>query len=158
MISTRLTFVQKVLTPFFFPVVAALLWWTGYWQGMYEFLGIFVIVGLIAPIVWYVFAVLPVKTVGIDDDNLYVSNFLREITIPIADIESVTDLKLTEPRRVTIRLTKPSEFGSTIVFLAKCRWYAGIDARVDAHPIVDELNRLAAGKRDEFYPSMLNIP
>lgn len=158
MISTRMTFVQKVLSPFFFPVVAAVLWWTGYWQGMYEFLGIFVIVGLIAPIVWYVFAVWPVKTVRIDDDNLYVSNFLREIKIPIADIESVSDLIFSEPRRVSIKLARPSEFGSTIVFLAKFRWYTGIDARFDAHPIVDELNRLAAQKRGDFYPSMLNLP
>lgn len=153
-ISTSLTFVQKVLSPIFFPLIWVVFWWLGYWSNYTQIFGLFAITAFIGSVGWYYLVGWSTKIVRIDDNNLYVSNFRREITIPIADIESVSDLVFSEPRRVTIKLRRPSEFGSTIVFLAKYRWYSGLDAL----PIVDELNRLAAGKRNEFYPSMLNLP
>lgn len=154
MISTRMTFVQKFVTPLFIPLFFALVWWQGSAVRFDRTFDAFAVAAFAVSIVWYALVFWPAKVVRIDDNNLYVSNFMREATIPIADIESVSDFILSEPRRVSIKLKKPSEFGSTIIFLAKYRWYSGFDA----HPIVDELTRLAAQKRGDFFPSMLNIP
>ena len=74
-----------------------------------------------------------------DDRNLYVSNYRKEITVPISEIEEVREFLLSEPRRVTIRLRNPTEFGQNIRFLATYRAFAFLSP----HPIVDELTQMA---------------
>jgi hypothetical protein len=83
------------------------------------------------------------KWVAVDETNrrLYVSNYRKEIAIPFSEIAAVTEFKLSDPRRITIKLHNPTEFGQKIVFLGTYRfggWLAG------PHPIVKELRALAS--------------
>jgi hypothetical protein len=82
---------------------------------------------------------LPAKKVSIHGDKLYVSNFRREIAVPVSEIVNVRGNILTDPQRITLYLRNPTEFGSKIIFLAKYRWFG----RWSTHPIVEELLALA---------------
>jgi hypothetical protein len=79
------------------------------------------------------------KEVSVDDDYLYVSNYLKEIAIPLSDIFDVTENRLLNYRPVTIHLKSPSEFGDKIVFMPTVRFFAGFSS----HPVVAELKDLA---------------
>ncbi len=86
------------------------------------------------------------KWVAIDDANkrLYVSNYRKEISIPFSEIAHVSEFILSDPRRITIKLHHPTEFGQKIVFLSTYRfggWLAG------PHPIVKELQGLTSQQR-----------
>ena len=82
------------------------------------------------------------KKVSIDNDNLYVSNYRKEITIPLSEIADVTEFLFSESRRVTIHLRKPTEFGQKIIFLATYRLFSFFSA----HPIVEELRQIARSR------------
>jgi hypothetical protein len=79
------------------------------------------------------------KAVSMDDKYLYISNYRREITIPLRHIGSVREFLLSEPRRITIHSRHRTEFGKKIVFLAKFR-LADLWSR---HTIVNELMQFA---------------
>jgi hypothetical protein len=83
-----------------------------------------------------------VKWVALDVPNqrLYVSNYLKEISIPFSEIADVSEFFFSDPRRITIKLHNPTEFGQKIVFLGTYR-FGGIFA--GPHPIVAELLSLA---------------
>ena len=75
------------------------------------------------------------KRVGLDDKNLYVSNWIKEISIPLREIESVGHFQGGWP--VLVRLKTRSEFGCTIFFLATWK-----PILFSTHPIVEELRQL----------------
>ena len=81
------------------------------------------------------------KAVSVDDDFLYVSNYLKEITIPLSDIYDVTENVWLNSHPVTIHLKFPSEFGDKIVFMPKPRF-----SFFSSHPVVNELKQLARSK------------
>ena len=81
------------------------------------------------------------KYVSVDDDYLYVSNFFREIVIPLSDIHDVTENVWINYHPVTIHLKHPSEFGDKIVFMPKTRF-----SLFSSHPVVKELKQLAGSK------------
>ena len=81
------------------------------------------------------------KFVSVDDDFLYVSNYLREIAIPLTDIYDVTENVWINTHPVTIHLKSPSEFGDKIVFMPKTRF-----SLFSSHPVVKELKQLARSK------------
>jgi hypothetical protein len=78
---------------------------------------------------------LPLKAVEMDDEALYISNFLGEIRVPFRDVEDVRQGFWMSRQRVTIRLRTRTEFGQRIVFMPTLRWFA----LLDRHPIVREL-------------------
>jgi hypothetical protein len=86
---------------------------------------------------WHVWAI---KWIDQGNQRLYVSNYRKEIAIPLSDIAFVSESKWTNPRRITVRLHNPSEFGVKIVFLAKYQF----SLFMSDHQIVAELNHLAA--------------
>lgn len=79
------------------------------------------------------------KRVSIDDQFLYVSNYLQEIAIPFSFIGDVTQNPWMNNQAVTIHLKFQTEFGDRIVFLPSFRFLAF----VGPHPVVDKLKRLA---------------
>jgi len=79
------------------------------------------------------------KVVHIDENFLYVSNFLKEIAIPLSNICEVTESLWSNVHPVTIHLKSPSEFGNKIVFMPTQRMFAFFTP----HPVVDEIKRLA---------------
>ena len=79
------------------------------------------------------------KKVSVDDEFLYVSNYRKEIKVPLSNIADVTEIKWIRTRPITIHLQNDSEFGRKIVFTPKMNGF-----RVFAdNPIVAELKELA---------------
>lgn len=76
------------------------------------------------------------KRVSVDDRNLYVSNLVKEILIPLSEVDAVEDYQGGWP--VIIRLKAESEFGRTIFFLAT--WNPFQFSR--HHPVVEELRQM----------------
>jgi hypothetical protein len=81
------------------------------------------------------------KKVSIDDQNLYVSNYLTEIAVPFSFIGDVTSHKWLNHNLATIHFKSATQFGDRIVFMPPYRFFpfAG------AHPTVARLKHLAMG-------------
>ena len=145
-ISSKLTFYSKFVSPIlvvlWLPIFAYFLWNSNpsiVWSSGTILFSI--AVPLIAISV-AVFFGMRLKKVSVDDDNLYVSDYRIEITIPIREIENISEFYLSEPRLVTITLRSPSEFGQKIKFIATYRLFGTLSS----HPVVDELWQLVAAK------------
>jgi hypothetical protein len=88
---------------------------------------------------WFIYRTcVRLKKVSIDDHNLYVSNYFREIAIPLSYITQVTENVWINHEPVTIHLQFSTEFGDTIVFMPKTRMFHFFSE----HPVVGELRRL----------------
>jgi hypothetical protein len=83
------------------------------------------------------------KEVSVDEEYLYVSNYIKEITIPLTEIRDVTENRWLNTHPVTIHLKSPSEFGDKILFMPTIRFFA----LFSSHPVVSELKRLAKSRR-----------
>jgi len=83
------------------------------------------------------------KEVSVDQDLLYISNFLKEISIPLSEIRDVSQNHRLNSQTVTIHLYSPSEFGDKIIFMPTTRFFA----HFSSHPVVAELKELARSKR-----------
>jgi len=80
-----------------------------------------------------------IKRIEIDDSNLYISNYLREVSVPFDQIETVTEIRWTNPRQVIIHLRADTGFGRVVRFIPKVR-FLGL---FSAHPVVSDLLGLA---------------
>jgi hypothetical protein len=83
------------------------------------------------------------KRVRIDSRRLYVSNYLREVTLPFDDIIDVTQNRWINIRPVTIHLRNATMFGDQITFMPKREllfWKKS--------PVVAELKALAGLEHD----------
>jgi hypothetical protein len=79
------------------------------------------------------------KRVEMTDSELHISNFLRELVVPLHDIDEITENRWLKTHPVTIRFKRRTEFGYSIVFMPKTRWFAFRSS----HPIVAELRAAA---------------
>jgi hypothetical protein len=82
------------------------------------------------------------KEVSVDENFLYVSNYVKEISIPLSQIQDVTENRWLNSHPITIHLRSPSEFGDKIVFMPKVRFLAFWSS----HPVVSELRTLARSR------------
>lgn len=88
------------------------------------------------------------KRVELDRNALHVSNYWKEVAIPLRDVEGITENRWVNPPQVTVRFRRGTDFGTSIVFAPKMRWLAS----TEPHPIVKELEaavRRARGTSDE---------
>jgi len=81
---------------------------------------------------------LRLRVISIDDHNLYILNYTKEISVPLSEIINVTQNRWLKGEMVTIHLQSRSEFGCKIHFLPKVRFFA-----FGQHPVVRELKALA---------------
>lgn len=107
-----------------------------------EFIILFWFFGLFI-IYWFYFRL---KKVSVFGDFLYVSNFLKEIQIPLTEVEKVTENVWLNHNPVTIHLKHSSEFGKKIVFMPTIRFFTFYSS----HPIVGELKELIRSKNYEL--------
>jgi hypothetical protein len=78
------------------------------------------------------------KRVRMDERQLYVSNYLEELSIPFSLIEDVRQNRWINPRPVTIFFADTTAFGSKVKFMPKQRLqFWSVD------PVVNELKQLA---------------
>ena len=75
----------------------------------------FIIFGLVSSIFVHLM-VGSLKRVILAGDKLLVSNYLREIEVPLSRVEYVDDPDWSSLRRITLALREPSEFGDQIIF------------------------------------------
>lgn len=97
-------------------------------------------------LVWGGFVVLFVgrmvtwKRVRMSLDSLHISNYLKEIQVPLSRIAEVRERRWLGPRTVMVRFREPTAFGATIRFrptLLPMFWRE--------HPVVAELRQAASG-------------
>jgi hypothetical protein len=79
------------------------------------------------------------KRVRIDERQLYVSNYIREISVPFSEIIDVRQNRWLNSRPITIHFRDATEFGGKATFMPK--WRVGLFWRTD--PVVGELKQLA---------------
>jgi hypothetical protein len=83
------------------------------------------------------------KRVALTDRALVISNYLREITVPLEDVVGVSENRWLNTHPVTIYFRRPTEFGDSIVFMPTVRWFDPFGS----HPIVAQLREaMARGK------------
>src|SRR5262249_62361427 len=76
-----------------------------------------------------------------DDTSLYVSNYLREIQVPLRQVAAVTENRWVNIHPVTIQFRSATEFGDRVVFMPRRRWFGW----GRSHPVVAEI-RHAVGR------------
>jgi hypothetical protein len=145
----RLSSLQTFFVKFVFPAI----WITGWtvatvamffanFKGADESPKWFFLFILIVGVFMFYWTCMRLKLVHVDDDYLYVSNYLKEISIPLSDIYDVTENVWINSHPVTIHLLSPSAFGDKIVFMPPVRFFTFFSA----HPVVEELKALANSK------------
>ena len=98
------------------------------------------LVGSVAVYWWGVRLVRVVMT----EQELRISNYLREIVVPLSAIDEVAENRWIKSHPVTIQFVRRTDFGHRIVFMPKARPFS----RFSPHPIVAELRAAArAAKR-----------
>jgi hypothetical protein len=80
------------------------------------------------------------KRVAMDDKGLYVSNYRQEIFVPFRDVGEVTENRWIDIHPVTIRFQRDTDFGNSIVFMPKARWFSSFAN----HPVVPEIRAAVA--------------
>lgn len=93
------------------------------------------------------------KRVRVDRDFLYVSNYLREVKVPLREVADVYHPTMSRPISVAVELEGPTPFGRRIRFMARGRRsrvtgnFRGMDELLDA---MRDANRgVPAGKHLE---------
>jgi hypothetical protein len=144
-----LSSLQTFIFKFIFPVVWIGLWGVG---TLTMFLnpqdrpdvpprGLFLLIWFlgVAVILW---SCVRLKKVSVDENFLYVSNYLKEISIPLSDIYDVTENVWLNIHPVTIHLKSPSAFGRKISFMPQAKF-----TFFSSHPVVEELKEMARSRQ-----------
>jgi hypothetical protein len=146
-LSSAQTYLMKVV----FPIVwismfgiGAIAMWVGTVRGTndslppsavkWQFLGIWIVGSVF--ILWGCAAL---KRVRVDSKNLYISNYRREISIPVTMIADVTENRWINIHPVTVHFHSVTEFGQKITFMPTVRYFT----LWSSHPVVAELRSLA---------------
>jgi len=79
------------------------------------------------------------KKVRVDSKFIYISNYFREIAIPLNMIADVTENRWMKTHPVTVHLAEDTLFGDQVTFIPKFR----LTGLFSSHPVVAELKRMA---------------
>lgn len=100
--------------------------------------------GLIAGTVLIYWCGVRLMRVVMTDSALRISNYRREIVVPLSDVDEVTENRWVNVHPVTVQFIRRTDFGHRVVFMPKRRPFA----LFSSHPIVAELRAaVAAAKR-----------
>jgi hypothetical protein len=150
LLSSRQTFITKVLFPIiwiggFAVATLSLFLFPDSWHSgeggaadaetKWTFLAITVVGALF---LWW--ACVRLKRVRMDDRALYISNYVREIVVPLANVAEVSENRWINIHPVTLAFYTDTELGSRIVFMPKVRWFAFWSS----HPVVEDIRRAVA--------------
>lgn len=79
--------------------------------------------------------VIRLKRVRMSNQALYVSNYRREIRIPLEEVEEVAEIRWMSPHPVAIKLRRETDFGREVLFMPKERRFSFLSP----HPVVGEI-------------------
>lgn len=109
----------------------------------------FVIVLAIACVLlfpWVAIVCLHLKRVTLTDEELRISNYRRQIVVPLREVASVAHARL-GLRAIIVRFAHETQFGVEIRFLPQ-RTFSGVGGLLWSSPIVDRLrDAVAAAKQ-----------
>ncbi len=91
--------------------------------------------GLVVGSVFIYWSCVRLVRVVMTDRELRISNYRREIVVPLSDVDEVTENRWVNIHPVTIRFVRRTDFGHRIVFMPTVRPFAVFSS----HPIVAEL-------------------
>jgi hypothetical protein len=83
------------------------------------------------------------KKVSIDGRDLVVSNLLREVRIPISELESVSSSWLIRPESICLHFKHGTSFSRRVLFMPPLRLFPGSTP----HPLIAEIERLRKSYR-----------
>lgn len=87
------------------------------------------------------------KRVTRDGAELLVSNYLREVRVPMREVKHVYQSWAVSPWRVVIEMRSSTEIGSTFVFVPRFRDGLRHRAFVGRHPAVEEIRAMCDAAR-----------
>ena len=96
-------------------------------------------------LVWWGSAFVSLKTVSLDGQQLWVSNYMKEIAIPLSEVKEVAEVKQFKQKLIVLSLKRPTEFGREIKFLPRAQlrlW--------QEHSVVGELRELMESQGNSF--------
>ena len=140
-LSSRLTFITKTIFPACwivgFGAMTAFFWAS---RGLRAETGWLFLLAWTAGALSFWWWCIPLKKVRVNAGDLTVSNFRKEMVVPLNFIENVTENRWVNLHPVTIHFRGDTEFGRKISFMPKARvmffW--------SSHPVVGELRRMVA--------------
>ena len=145
-LSSYDTFVLKFITPIFAGLISVafcLLAWAGTIRGLnHEIIpprtnwitGVLLLLAAAATLRGVI-----LKRVRMDSEQLYISNYLKEIAVSIANIEQVQEGFGLRVPRITLRFCTRTEFGDKIVFIPEGTIFGDSP---QPHPVVKEITQL----------------
>ncbi len=142
-ISSKDTFFYKIILPVSFLICAAILPAAIYLydRNNNAVAAVFVFVFLILSAAIFFMMTKALKKLSVDDNFLYVSNYRKEITVPLSNIDKI--LWFDDMRPAMIYLKTPSEFGKKTNFSPNVK-----STSWDSNLVVEELKELANIKND----------
>jgi len=145
MLSSRMTFVAKFVFPLLwitgFGVGTAAMWTTNPSPAAWHEGGSFSrLAGGHRLPVWLC---VPLKKVRVEGDNLSISNYQKEIMVPLALVDRVSEIRWINIHPVTIYFRSATDFGDKIVFMPKARFALGFSS----HRSLPELTQMADAAR-----------
>jgi uncharacterized integral membrane protein len=160
MLSSKQTFIVKFVTPallvgvlIFVAVLAARAprnAGVGLGDILFSIPGLLALFSVVVAgyIVWWSLA--KVKVVRMDERNLYISDYFREIQVPLVDVSDVRETRWSKTHPVTIAFQYGSEFGSEIVFIPKVKLFL----MGGSHPVVGEIEEAVRQAKRPQRPPM----
>lgn len=96
--------------------------------------------------VWLLWHNSRLKWVSVDENFIYVAGLRKKIQIPFSAVERVSVSYMKNPKRITLLLNSPTEFGQKIVFLPQHqRWFEGVR---EGHPLAEELRAMVSAEAE----------
>ena len=143
-ISSAQTFLAKFVIPAVSFVVAAALFITPFFvmpllgRESFAWGPALVALGCVGLIAWWCFtAYIPLKVVSLDGPNLLVSNYRKEITIPLFEVKEVAEVEQFKQKLIVLSLKRPGDFGRELKFLPRAQLRLWKE-----HTVAGELRRL----------------
>ncbi len=144
-VSSPLTAVNKFISPLIFLGVIIYALYQANLVFHLSLISSLIDLALVAIILFLlVIPAMKVKRVAFDENYLYVSNYFKEIQVPLSNIAEVSQSFWQRGRseRVSIRFKEPTVFGGKIFFYPSLRILGQGE-----HPVVDEIKQ-AIGNQD----------
>jgi hypothetical protein len=138
-LSSRQTFLAKFVIPgaFLAAAVVSLLIALPLLADKPSLLNVLITLVLIAVIISPCSVYIPLKAVSLDGPYLRISNFWKEMAIPLSDVKHVEYVQRFKLKYVVLTLKRRSEFGRQIKFVPPGTWKFWKE-----HEVVDQLKRL----------------
>ncbi|MEM6737438.1 MAG: hypothetical protein AAF620_15360 [Bacteroidota bacterium] len=132
-LSTSLTFLWK----FVFPVIGIGGFGIGTVLAIWEtgIQGLPVLLALVFAIILLYYGFIRAKNVYIDDNFLYVDNFIKTVKVPFTEISDVSENIFFTPRLIFVKFRHRTQFGKKIMFIGNTEMLLFLST----HPAVDKI-------------------